>query len=58
MVESRAGPGGGGVALLTSLRETGLHVIGIGRTLEILQVAADAGRVRAGQVVVVIYVTL
>jgi len=58
VIESGARPGRGAVTLLTSLREAGLHVIGIGRSLEVFQVAAHAGRIRAGQVVVAIYVAL
>ena len=58
VIESRARPGSGGVALLASLREAGLHVIRIGGSLEILQVAADAGGVGAGQIVVAIHVAL
>src|SRR5262249_31141560 len=46
------------VALCAGLREPGLDVIRVGRALEIFQVAADAGRVRAGQIVVAIYVAL
>ena len=46
------------MALLTGLREPGLHMVGLRRALEIFQVAADAGRVRAGQVVVVVHVAL
>src|SRR5215510_13184657 len=46
------------MALLASLRESRLYVIGIGGALEILQVARHASRVRAGQVVVVVHVTL
>ena len=48
----------GAVALLAGLREVRLHVVRIRRALEILQVAAHAGRIRAGQVVVVIHVAL
>ena len=46
------------MALLASLREIRLHVIGIRRALEILQVATHASRVRAGQVVIVVHVAL
>ena len=46
------------MALLTSLWEARLHVVRIGRALEIFQVAADAGRIRAGQVVVAVHVAL
>ena len=56
VVERRIPPGSRGMALLASLREVRLHVIRIGRALEILQVAADASRIRAGQIVVAIHV--
>ena len=46
------------VTLLTGLRESRLHVIGIGRSLEILQMATDAGSIRRRQVVVSVHVTL
>ena len=46
------------VTLLTGLRESRLHVIGIRRSLEILQMATDAGSVRRRQVVVSVHVTL
>ena len=42
VIEGRTLPTGGAVALLTGLRESGLHVIGIGRALEIGQVALHA----------------
>ena len=58
VIERRVPPRRGGVALLTRLREVRLHVIRIGRSLEIRLVAADAGCVRAGQVVIAIHVTL
>ncbi len=58
MIERRRCPGGGGVALLTSLREAGLHVVGLRRALEILHVATHAGRVRAVQCVVAVHVAL
>ena len=58
MIEGRAGPRRGAVALLASLRESGTDVVGIGRALEVFQVAADAGRVRAGQIVVAVHVAL
>jgi len=51
-------PGCGRVALLTGLREIRLHMVRLCRTLEILQVAAHARRVRAGQVVVIVHVAL
>ena len=56
MVEIRARPRGRVVALRTGLREAGLHVIRLGRALEILQVAADTSRISAGQVVVAVHV--
>lgn len=56
MVESRAQPVDRAMAILAGLREIGLHVIGIGGGLVILQVARDA--LRAGQVVIVVDVTL
>src|SRR5437016_12983470 len=37
------------VALLAGLRESGLHMVGLRRALEIFQVAAGASRVRTGQ---------
>ena len=46
------------MALLASLRESRTHVIRIRRALEIFQVAIDAVRVRASQVVIVVDVTL
>ena len=46
------------MALRAGLREAGLHVIWLGRALEVLQMAADASRIRAGQVVIVVDVTL
>src|SRR5437588_12951537 len=46
------------MARLASLREIRLHVIGIRRALEILQVATHASRVRAGQVVIAVHVAL
>ena len=46
------------MALLTGLRERGLHVVGLSRALEILQVAAHTSSVGAGQVVVAIHVAL
>lgn len=58
MVEASTVPGAGIVALLATLRETRLHVIGIGRFLIIRQVAGNTRRVRAGQVVIPIDVTL
>ncbi len=58
VIKRRITPRGRGVALLASLREIRLHVIRIGGALEILQVAAHASRVRAGQVVIVVHVAL
>ena len=58
VIEGRVAPSGGGVALLTGLREIRLHVVRIRRSLEIFQVAADAGSVGAGQIVVTIHVAL
>jgi len=58
VIEGRIQPAGCGVALLTGLRESRTDVVRIGRALEILQVAACASRVRAGQVVVVVDVAL
>ena len=58
MIEGRAGPVGGAVALLAGLRKSRLYVIRIRRALEVFQVAADAGSIRAGQVVVAVHVTL
>ena len=46
------------VALLAGLREARTHVVWIRGALEILQMAVDAGGVRARQVVIVVYVTL
>jgi len=44
------------VALLAGLRESGRHVVGIGGSLIILQVAGNAGR--AGEVVIVVDVAI
>ncbi len=46
------------MALLTGLRESRADVVRIRRSLEVLQVATDAGRVGGGQVVVPIHVAL
>jgi len=48
VIEVRARPCRGVVALSTGLREAGLHVVRLRGALEILQVAADARRVRTG----------
>jgi hypothetical protein len=53
MVKCGAGPVDCSVALLAGRGETGLHVVGICRPLEILQVAADA--IRAGQIVIIVH---
>jgi len=58
MIERGACPRGGAVALLTGLRKSGLYVIWVRRALEVLQVAADTGCVRAGQIVIAIHVAL
>ena len=58
VVKGRAIPRSRGVTLLASLRKSGTDVVRIGRALKIFQVAADAGRVRAGQVVVAVHVAL
>ena len=58
MIECGACPGRCAVALLTSLRESRTDMVGIRRALEIFQVAADASRVRAGQVVIPVHVAL
>ena len=46
VIESRTLPGGRAVALLAGLRESGLHVIRIGRALEIGQVALHTSSTR------------
>ena len=58
MVKARSGPRHCVVALLAHLRKAATDVIRVSRPLEILQMARGAGRVRAGQVVIVIHVTL
>jgi len=56
VVELRVRPVAGVVALLAGLREIRSNVIGIGRTLEVLQVAGHAGS--AAQVVVIVDVAV
>ena len=58
VIEGRSRPRRRVMALLTGLREARRHVVGIRRAVEIFQVAADAGRVRCGQVVIVVDVAL
>ena len=58
VIERRRRPVGRAMALLASLREARAHVVRVGGALEILQVAAHASRVRAGQVVIVIHMAL
>ena len=58
VIKLRAGPGRGGMALLTGLGESGLHVVRIGSGLEILLVATDTGAVCGRQGVVVVHVAL
>ena len=58
MVKIRIQPRGCAVALLTGLRESGTDVVRIRGAIEIIQVAAHARRIRAGQVVIAIHVTL
>ena len=48
VIKCRSRPRGGVVALLTCLREPRRHVIRVGRSLEVLQVAIDASRVGTG----------
>ena len=55
MVEGGICPGSGAVALVARLREAGLHVVGVRRALKIFEVATDAGRVGAGQIVIVVH---
>lgn len=56
VIEGRVCPRRGGVAALTGLRHAGLHVIGVGCSLVVLEVARDARR--DSQVEVSIEVTL
>ena len=49
VIESGAGPAGGGVTLGAVLREAGLNVIRIAGIMEVRLVAGDASR--AGQVI-------
>ena len=56
MVEGCVPPGRSVVAALASLRYPGLHMVGIGRALEVLQVTGHATGV--GQVVIPIDVAL
>jgi len=58
VIKACACPRGRVVALLAGLRKSGLHMVGLRRALEIFQVAADAGGVRARQVVVAVHVAL
>ena len=58
VIERRIAPRRRGMALLAGLREIRLHVIRTRGALEVLQVAADASRIRAGQIVVVVHVAL
>jgi len=55
VVEGCVPPRGSVVALLASLRELGLHVIGIGSALEVLKVTRHASRI--GQMVIIVDVT-
>jgi len=48
MIENRSFPLCGAVARLTILRETSGSVIGIGRGIEVLQMASDTGRAQPG----------
>ena len=58
VIEGSVAPGRGVMALLASRWEVRLHVIRIGRSVEIRLVAADACGVCAGQIVIVVYVAL
>jgi len=52
MIEGCVAPVGGVVALLASLGEIRLHVVGIRGALKIFQVARDACRVGQGVIVI------
>ena len=56
VVEDCICPGRGVMAALASLRYSGLHMVGIGRALKVLQVTRHAGGI--GQVVISVDVTL
>ena len=56
VIEARISPGRGVVAALARLWYSGLHMVGIGRALKVLQVARHAGGV--GQVVISVDVAL
>ena len=58
VIERGVIPRGRVVALGAILRESRVHVVGIGRALEIFQVATDAGCIRVGQVVIAVHVAL
>ena len=58
VIKCRVAPRSRGVALLASLGENRLHVVGIGGPLEVFQVTRNASRIRTGEVVVVIDVAL
>jgi hypothetical protein len=52
VIEGRARPRRSAVTILASLREPGLHMVGICRPLKIFKVTGDAGCVRNAVVVV------
>lgn len=56
VVERRRRPSCSGMALLTGLRKVRRNVVGIGRALEIFQMARDARR--RGEVVVIVAVAV
>lgn len=58
VIESRGSPVGRAMACLAGLWESSSRVWRIIRAIEIRQVAADASRVRAGQVVIAVHVAL